>query len=570
MGVVVGLWLASATPAAAQLLVIAASTTEEADDTRAAAAQLTAELVARGEHVMAGPRVIARFERSGSSASADLEPGELEALSACADEALLQVATGRYGASQRTVERCLEIGNRALSTLNRETRGARQLFDACLYMVRARLGLRDAGGARAEAARCRMLVPDLTPSEQQHPPEVVTLVEEVDRELAGSGSTLRVRAASGEPCRAFINGRRLGTTPLRLANLPPGSYRVQLECQVGVSRVHRAVVGGEVRDAVIDAALDAAIQTDDGIISLAYASESVHEGRRLDDALSVAGHLEPRALILVTRDGPAAVRLDWVDVAAGEALASAWLPYDGDEDRLADTTSVGPAVDALTAGRSLDFTGLNAVPRQRWHSPARRSEVVASGPETVELPPVVDDPADWRPWVGWPAAGLGALGFGLSVYFYVDLRRLAHRYWVAEPVDPDYLDRQRQFFEAENRHIVAAALSIPFTVTATALLAPEAEGVPWWAWASGVVGLGAVGLGAYYFAVDGTCAEEISGGCASVVKVYDLGWLPLAVAAPLLTLPVTYLLRGVFGPDTRAGLDVGEDHALLTISGELP
>lgn len=583
MGVTFVLLAASfAVPAYAQVLVLPASTQDDAaaiERVRASAAQIADELTARGERALRPADAVQRFERTHSSSSAPLEPGELEALQTCANDALYQVASGRYGASQRTVQRCLEIGNRALSTLNRETRAARQLFDACLYMVRARLGQRDTEGARAEAARCRMLVPDLAPDERQHPPEVVSLVAQVDQELsAGAGSTLHVRAAGDDRCRAFVNGRRLGETPLDLTNLPPGDYRVQLECAGGATRVHRAVLGSEARTLEIDPVLDSVVRTGD-TLALVYASAAMHERRVLADARTIAEHVRPTDMWVVSSESAERLRIDRVDVPARRVIASAWLARSAETGAIADATSIGPAIEALGAERSLDLTGLLPEAREPWAPPgerdgagvaatSRRAQGASAGAIDDEPPPRGSESAS-SGWLGWTAAGIGVVGLGFTVGLYV--HRADARDWAgaAHPEDPDYEARWQRYEDTKPWHVVSAIASVPFTVAAALLLAPADDGVPWWAWGAGVAGVALAAFGIYDLVRDGACVQRLSGECVGFAINDDRAFVWLAFAVPSLSLPITYLVRGASGSDAEARVVASADSVGLTIGGTI-
>jgi hypothetical protein len=98
---------------------------------------------------------------------------DIDALAKEAHIAIEHVAFGRTAAAQRSVRQIIELAERSLETMNRETATARTLLDACLSLVRASLHDNKRDDAIEQAMRCRRLVPDLAPSEVSHPAIVV-------------------------------------------------------------------------------------------------------------------------------------------------------------------------------------------------------------------------------------------------------------------------------------------------------------------------------------------------------------------------------------------------------------
>lgn len=243
-GLLAALWLALACAAHAQPLGKTVVVSFSADGLPADGARLS-EL----ERDLAGRRVAlishhdAR-DRFTARSRPPQTPSELDinALAREAQEAIEHVALGRTAGAQRSVRRIIDLADRSLETLNRETATARTLLDACLALVRSSLHENKRDAAIDQAMRCRRLVPDLAPSEVAHPANVVGALAEADDQLRRMRvGTLTVHALPERGCDVYLNGRHLGHTPFTLDRAPVGEYRVQVECagEKGGARARR-------------------------------------------------------------------------------------------------------------------------------------------------------------------------------------------------------------------------------------------------------------------------------------------------------------------------------------------
>jgi hypothetical protein len=202
------------------------------------------------------------------------DPGAARTLAELRRRALDHAAYGRRDAARRAAEEALRSADAAPETLLRESDVARNVLDACLALVRVDLHAGDRPLAIQDARRCRALVPDLTPRESTHSAQVVGALAEADNELRRAGAgPLDVQAPGGESCAAFVNGRRLGTTPFRYEHAPPGKVSVFLECDALRSRVHIVELGEQAQTLEIDARHDARISERDAL-ALRYGSET--------------------------------------------------------------------------------------------------------------------------------------------------------------------------------------------------------------------------------------------------------------------------------------------------------
>jgi hypothetical protein len=176
---------------------------------------------------------------------------DLDVLARAAHDAVEHVAFGRTAAAQKSVREVIARAERTLESLNRETSTARQILDACLSLVRSALqaGKRDL--ALEQATRCRRLVPDLMPSEDAHPANVVGVLMEADNLLRRMRiGQLTVTSAPENGCSVYVNDRHLGTTPFLLERAAAGDYRVQVECNV--ARVHVMQLGDHPVNLLVD------------------------------------------------------------------------------------------------------------------------------------------------------------------------------------------------------------------------------------------------------------------------------------------------------------------------------
>jgi hypothetical protein len=215
------------------------------------------------------------------------------------EAAIEHLAFGHVSPARRSIDAVLVRAERAMETLNRESRTARVVLDACLGLVRAELQKKDRHKAVQQAIACRRLVPDLAPSDHLHPADVVGVVAEADDQLRRMRlGPIQVKSTSEEGCSVYANGRHVGTTPFTFERIAAGEYRFQLDCRGIQSRVHVVTLVDEPIEIGIDTQLDEAIDTKTRV-SLRYPSFDAQATRALKHASAVGSVVRADDVILI-------------------------------------------------------------------------------------------------------------------------------------------------------------------------------------------------------------------------------------------------------------------------------
>lgn len=540
---------------------------------------LGSEVRARGAYAVAFDEARALFETHGSAAPVPASASDLEVVAKEAKQALWNVATGRNERARKAVSVVLERAEQALESLNRETNAARNVLNACLYLVRAMTESGNNESARSHVLECRRLVPDIEPDPHDHPPEVIRLVRKAEMKLATAGTgTLRVQSQPNG-CHLYVNGRRLGKTPFTLRKLPPGEYRLQAECEPDQpARVHRVILAAEPTVVAIDTRFDAVVRTD-GDLRLVYSSPDAARRHRFHDAMKVARATRSQTAILMTPEpDEGALRLDRLDVADQEVVASVRIGF---HDGEAPKREIAMAVEALQQAQSQNLTSAEPTPMEPWEPPSRSEATPEAKAPVPRQPPTRpspdrDSPSDNRSsrahqTLGWGLFGAGVAALATSWGLYAWTRSRGADFSVAFPNDLDYLDRQTRFDRARRTTGAVAGLAGVAATAGLPMALPAHDGVPWWGWASGAVGTGLFAWGLVPFVADDmrpffdrTCVDA---SCTREAPTRLLGAMLWMHAAPLLAVPLTYLLRPAVGDEAAVSVDLGPDRAALTVGG---
>ncbi|MBX3252024.1 MAG: PEGA domain-containing protein [Myxococcales bacterium] len=499
-------------------------------------AEATAPLLERTERALrdAGLTVVANerareaFEATLSRPPQELSQRQIDEWAARSTSAVRNLARADYDAARVDLEQTQRLAVSAVEELNREATRARQVLDNCLFFVRAFVETEDFDRAETQTRECRMLVPRIEPSTFRHTPEVRDVLARVDGEIArGPRGSLRVESAP-PGCAVRLNGMPSGSTPFVLDDVAPGSYRVQVECGADErGRVHPVEVrGGETTSVTIDAAFDQAF------LSRPY----VHlraGGRNLDHARRLARIMNVTVVVLEpARPFDGAVSDD----------ASDWRARVVRPGEASEPLTLGPALVASLRGAPAPVETL----RDEGPRPQRRRA--------------------WQLGVGFGAAALGVGAYVGGALMHSARGVRGDQYLAAAVTDPDFGDRQTRWRElGAPTHLLAFGGGVLLS-TGLAFVLPERDGVPWWAWVSG--GLGLVTAGVAVALVPGMSeCENVAVDREACVERGQAGQrvsFLASAALPLLTVPLTYL----FG---RGRVDVAAsaspEHAVLTLRG---
>ncbi|MFW2390688.1 MAG: hypothetical protein ACN4G0_20305, partial [Polyangiales bacterium] len=194
-------------------------------------------------------------------------------------------------------------------------------------------------------------------------------------------------------------------------------------------------------------------------------------------------------------------------------------------------------------------------PPEPTELPCASGSAVAA--DTSKPPPAEDRPAGRRPRgqfiAGLTLAGVGVAGLATG-YALLAPRSNAALDWVSE-VDSGGLDTsaQQKWFDLRGAIIASASVGSAALVTAMPLALPERDKTPWWAWVSGGVGLGLAGFSiAWGVTAEAAPSSSCSANnlnsvevrsCVNREKQTSVALLTGLTSAPLITMPLVYLLR---------------------------
>lgn len=538
--VVVALWLSwplsSALAQSEDWLVLPTTVGDEVAWMQPTVGKVSRELRKQGVGVWSSGQAAVRFEQRGSAPLSVVPEDAMQEWMALSQSAVRQLSKGEYSPALRKLEEAQALSTATLDALNRDPKQARTVLDTCLFLVRALLETGDDAGAKAQARTCVQIAPNTEPTRYMHPPTVAILYDEASQPGPAHASTLAVESEPSD-CPLRINGVLVGSTPFEMTDLYPGDYRAQVECDPSApGRVHRVRVrSGRTNLFVVDR-FDQAVRTGP-VLHLRYV-EAPDETQRARDGRELARVLPAPAVVLASSSGVDTLELRLI---RGTQRDSAFA-------RVA-TNGVGPSTEAviaataaLLASECKDFTGPEPVGLDCATGQVRASaQPKASKDRTGQV----------RPPRGHFVAGLTLASVGtaslLAGYSLLGVRSAAGKDWIA---DPGSLDAHSKWLNLGTGIIVAGASGSAMLVTAMPLVLPYKSKTPWWAWLSGGLGVG-LGVGAIVAGVtaDSKPADSCSINnlnpepCVDRAKQTDLAIMLGVTAAPLLTMPLVYLLR---------------------------
>lgn len=533
------IWLSGLPSALAQSedwLVLPTATGDEVAWMQPTVAKLSRELRKQGVGVWSSGQAILRFGRRGSAPPSLVAESAIQGWNALSDAAVRQLSKGEYGAALAQLEEAQAISHSALEELNREPKRARAVLDTCLYMVRALLETGDDSGAAEQARTCVRMVPRTEATRYMHPPTVAVLFEEAKQPGPGNRNSLLVESEPSD-CALRINGVLVGKTPFEMTGLYPGEYRAQVECAPDTpGRKHRANVSRGRSNLFVVDRFDRAVRTTP-VLHLRY-DEPPDSRERTRDAREFARVLPATAVVLASVGATGGLELRLIrgtqtDTAFARLEATATGP---------SAEAITAATTALLAGTCMDFTGPEPLALD-----CRTGQVrAAAEPEARK-----DRDADARPPRGQFVSGLTLASVGaaslLSGYGLVIARNSAAQDWTA---DPGSLDAHGKWLNLGTGILVSGTVGSALLVTAMPLVLPYKRKTPWWGWLSGGLGIGftaaalAVGITADPKPAASCSVNNLNPEpCVSRAKGTDLAVMFGVTAAPLLTIPLVYLLR---------------------------
>ena len=559
-------------------VIVPTSTDDEASWMRPTVTTMRDALSRKGVRVLSVDQTVALFEKKGSATSTEMTDTDIEEWVARSRGAIRHLARGDYSTALKELKKAQQLSRKAVDELNREQTRAQNVLDTCLYMVRALLETRNRPRAKSQVQECVRLVPRSEPSEHMHPPNVVALYREASAPGPDQTGSLRV---DSEPagCDVRINGVRFGQTPFEMGDLYPGDYQVQVECDPGRrGRVHPVSIQAGEKEVFVDMEFDAVLRSD-SLLRLRYANDRINSQRRTDDAQEIAKVLNSEAVVLasVLDDDTLELRIVSGSERRGGLVR---IP----------TTRTGPtatvaaqAATALIEGDCKDFTGSKPV--------TISCKTAASADQRkVKRKKKADFGADWpadRPpraqWItGLTLASVGAASLAIS-YGLLIARRGKGDDWIDNFAVADATSRQRQaeWVNLGNGLIYPGVAGGALATAAMPMVLPYRSETPWWAWLSGGLGVGAATVAI----ISAITAEDLPVGskrcnriiglpvaqnCVDRNRSTDRAILLGTTAAPLLTIPLVYLLRKgekKQGASIAPGITVGRGSGAVSLRG---
>ncbi len=211
-----------------------------------------------------------------------------------AQELLKQVMSGRrqfVDGNFKQAVRSLEaarvdlLASEARLASNQDLR--KSLYMALMMLGHCHLRMKEPGKARAMIEEVIRSFPEREPSRVSFAPELVQLFKKVRRQLRKQQRASLAINTRPAGCTVFVNGRFVGTSPVKARRLLPGAYRVYVQQSQHQGRVHAVIMEGKDRELAINLALDRALRTRPHL-ALQLADRKQQEEDEVSYAVSVA------------------------------------------------------------------------------------------------------------------------------------------------------------------------------------------------------------------------------------------------------------------------------------------
>jgi hypothetical protein len=246
-------------PGVAGDVVVESHLQTRSPDAVAILAPVLDELASRG--YPSGDRVARAFETAGS-APARPQPGLPHDFIDRVDEAHKAFITGKFDVAVRALALLVDQAHASPGSfaLNEPMRDRYQKALTVLAIARHRLGDPAARETFAEMLRS---IPNASVSRGAYGPDAVAAFEAAARELEGQGRGRLVVQVSERGTRLYLNERFVAEDRFAKRDLIPGEYRVLVQSNKALTRVHRVrIEAGREATLEIDAELDRVVRTE--------------------------------------------------------------------------------------------------------------------------------------------------------------------------------------------------------------------------------------------------------------------------------------------------------------------
>lgn len=578
---------------------------------KAAAEEIASELEQQGARVMSTQGAQKTVMKWHSERHPDVTHSvEQQYLRACS-RVQLCIQDGDTECAQESIAVLRELSGGMAAAVNRNDEAAKESTRSCLYEVRSDDAInrhkplaQRRRRHRAMARQCRVKFPHVEIDVTQMPPWLQAIWKEVG--ALRKSLTIKVRVLpEAKGCTLLVNevrqhGLAFNERGEAVVSLLSGKYHVGAECEGGASpRTYVVPVTEGEYSLVIDTEFDAAFRTEP-LLGFQYERASQQDRRRALDAAQLVSAVRSWQVVLVAEEGPSRMRLDRLDFQT-RRVTSVVLPRPGTSGWGAHV--VEAAANALRAASSVAYYGESMHPIAPWTIPGGWPQTgpvqgqplamqASAGPSIAIVPsvepgdslpaavsPTSGEPrADSRHGVGRTRTGAvmsvaGGLGLAAGWVLFGQRQKAGQNVQQQAQVPTGFVDDQR--WREFRPGLVAAGVGGSVIATVGLGLAlPEQSEVPWWGWTSGIVGLGVGAWGAVWAAggarceIGGLSRSEIA-GCVDDESRQDAGVLVVSAALPLVSIPLTYLLRSALGGDVEAQVQAApaEGRASWSVGG---
>ncbi|MBI5478019.1 MAG: PEGA domain-containing protein [Deltaproteobacteria bacterium] len=171
-----------------------------------------------------------------------------------------EAARARFREAVQRLERLRGVVLQQAAAEAADPRIRPHLHPGLVIMLKGLLRLGRQGDAESLAVELDRSYPDLPVTEREHGPEVATFVKKVRAQRAAHAPLALSIESAPTGASVFLDGRYVGTTPLRLPDVKPGRYRVLAHAGEQHSRVHVVAIREESVTVRLDLAFDGALR----------------------------------------------------------------------------------------------------------------------------------------------------------------------------------------------------------------------------------------------------------------------------------------------------------------------